>query len=214
MKADSSEKLAAAKMAIDELEGHDKFVSRMKKNLTREEEWVNFHRNKHITRNNNTNNYAEASIRILKDVVLSRTKAFNVVALVEFCGTIWNRYFIARLLNFAHGRRAEPVLGFALLCKRMAGIDLEQIKLVSDSTYTVPSATLADTEYIIDVDLGVCSCPRGSEGAFCKHQAILHKHKDVMLPNLPPITLQGRYSLAQLALGNKCPDIHFFKVSD
>jgi hypothetical protein len=128
MKADTSKRFSDAKMAIDELEGQEKFVSRMNKNLSREEEWVQLHRNKLINRNNNTNNYAEATIRILKDIVLSRTKAFNVVALVEFCGTIWNQYFTSRLLSFAHGRRADPVLGYSVLCKRMANIDLEKIK--------------------------------------------------------------------------------------
>jgi hypothetical protein len=85
---------------------------------------------------------------------------------------------------------------------------------VNDSTYTVPSASLAETDYTIDVNLGICSCQIGCDGAFCKHQAILHKHLDVVLPNLPPINLQGRYSLGKLALGNKCPDINFFKVGE
>ena len=71
MKADTSEKLADAKLAINELEGQDKFVSRMEKNLSREEEWVQFHRMKLISRNNHTNNYAEASICILKDCATS-----------------------------------------------------------------------------------------------------------------------------------------------
>jgi len=30
-----------------------------------------------ITRNNQTNNYSEASIRILKEIVLERTKAYK-----------------------------------------------------------------------------------------------------------------------------------------
>jgi hypothetical protein len=50
-----------------------------------------------LTRDNNTNNFSEASIRVLKDIILNRTKAFNVVALVIFCIDVWDPYFVSRL---------------------------------------------------------------------------------------------------------------------
>lgn len=88
MYADSEEILAGAIEDIVNLDGHEKFVDRFEKNLNRKEQWVRCFRTALTTRNNHTNNYAEASIRVLKDIVLQRTKAFNVVALVEFCGSI------------------------------------------------------------------------------------------------------------------------------
>jgi len=60
-----------------------------------------------ITRNNQTNNYSEASIRILKEIVLECTKAYNIVALIEFIAIIWDKYFINRLLDFAYNRRSK-----------------------------------------------------------------------------------------------------------
>jgi hypothetical protein len=212
MYADSEEILAGAIEDIVNLDGHEKFVDRFQKNLSRKEQWIRCFRTPLTMRNNHTNNYAEACIRILKDIVLQRTKAFNVVALVEFCGSIWNQYFVGRLLNFAHGRRAAPLLGFEALCRKMKDANLEKIRQISDSTYTVPSATQVDVEYTIDIDLGVCSCHVGCSGAFCKHQAALHKKHGVMLPNLPPINAKERFALAQLALGEKCPHPDFFKV--
>ena len=53
--------------------------------LERGTEWLTLHRQGLFTRGNNTNNYSEATMRIIKDVILNRTKAFNVVALVDFC---------------------------------------------------------------------------------------------------------------------------------
>ncbi|EEC09639.1 hypothetical protein IscW_ISCW007633 [Ixodes scapularis] len=35
------------------------------------------------TRGHNTNNFIKATIHVLKDVVVSRTRAFNAVALVD-----------------------------------------------------------------------------------------------------------------------------------
>ena len=36
----------------------------------------------------NTNNYAESGIRILKDIVFKRVKAYNLVQLFEFLSSI------------------------------------------------------------------------------------------------------------------------------
>lgn len=212
MYADSPETLSHAIEAIENLGKYEKFVARLHKNLARKEQWVDLFRRSLTTRHANTNNYAEATIRILKDIILRRTKAFNVVALVEFCGTIWNQYLVARLLNFAHGRRAAPLLGYEALCRRMKDADLQKIRQISDTTYAVPSGTQVGTEYVVSTEIGACTCAAGNSGAFCKHQALLHKHYGVMLPNLPPINSKERFALAQLALGEKCPAPDFFKV--
>ncbi|KAJ8949573.1 hypothetical protein NQ318_016204 [Aromia moschata] len=56
-------------------------------------EWYLAYRIEIITRGNNTNNYTEASIRIFKDIVLQRCKAFNACALVEFVSPILENYY-------------------------------------------------------------------------------------------------------------------------
>ena len=71
MYAGSEAALASAMEAVEALEEDCKnFVHSLHANLERQHEWVAFHRLKLITRNHDTNNYAEASIRILKDIVL------------------------------------------------------------------------------------------------------------------------------------------------
>lgn len=117
-------------MSTEELEEHteemeelcslfEKYLDRFHKNLKRKQEWVKLFRSEVIIRGHQTNNYAEASIRILKDIVLSRTKAFNVTAMVEFIVEVWERYFEAKLLHYAYGQRAAPRLKYEQLCDRM-----------------------------------------------------------------------------------------------
>lgn len=38
-----------------------------------------------MIRGNNTNNYAEAGIKVLKEQVFSRIKAYNLIEMVSFC---------------------------------------------------------------------------------------------------------------------------------
>ncbi|KAF0725292.1 Uncharacterized protein FWK35_00032336, partial [Aphis craccivora] len=65
---------------INQLENNQKFKDRLHENLKRSNQWSMLYRNSNslITRNNQTNNYSEASIRILKEIVLERTKAYNI----------------------------------------------------------------------------------------------------------------------------------------
>ena len=50
----------------------------------RKEEWALCYRIDTIVRANNTNNYAEAGMRIVKENIFYRTKAYNVCQLIDF----------------------------------------------------------------------------------------------------------------------------------
>lgn len=163
-----------------------------------------------LTRGNNTNNYAEACIRILKEIILNRTKAYNVVALVEFICRVWEDYLILRILDHAHNRRDNIQRNYRKLCSRLPNLNTNQVTKISDTCYSVPSTNNVNIVYTIDVQIGVCDCYVGYIGAFCKHQAFLHKYLNLSMPNAPPITFNERYVLGKLALGDKCPSQEWF----
>lgn len=51
-----------------------------------------------------TNNYCEAAMRVLKDKVLLRTKAFNALQLVDFVITRQENFYERRLIDVANNR--------------------------------------------------------------------------------------------------------------
>jgi len=65
--------------------------------------------------------------------------------------------------------------------------------------------------YTVDAQFGLCSCPAGHTGAFCKHQAFVHERFKEAFQNAPAVTLEDRHKLAVLALGPKCPNKDFFR---
>lgn len=186
------------------------FVKRFDNFYCRKTQWVLLFRLNYITRGNNTNNYAEASIRVLKEIVLSRNKAYNVTALVESISKVWEDYFTNRILDHAHVRKDEIARGYFALFKQMNHLDLKNIIDHHNGLYSVPSSSIGDMYYIVNMSIGVCNCKVGRVGAFCKHQAWLHKHFNLPLPNAPPVTSKERYLLGQLALGEKCPSLDWF----
>ncbi|XP_077544680.1 uncharacterized protein LOC144157796 [Haemaphysalis longicornis] len=164
---------------------HEGYVCRAQALLKCEEQWVLLYRAGTLTRGQNTNNYSEASIRILKDDVLSRTKAYNAVALP------------------AHRISLENLFPTVL------DIDPQKIVQIDQALYRVPSSC-GTVLYEVQADFGLCGGWAGSQGAFCKHQAIVQKAFGGGFPNSPELTPEDCEQLGLLALGERCPSRGFF----
>ncbi|KAH7948386.1 hypothetical protein HPB52_021093 [Rhipicephalus sanguineus] len=212
MYADSPEKLEEAIKNLQE-SCHTAYLARVEAFLEQKEQWVLLYRTKLRTRGHNTNNFAEASIRILKDIVLSRTKAFNAVALVESIAEVWELYFKNRILKHANSRvPAHQLLYDSLLKKTPEGSEASVTSL-GENCFSVASFQKNGEMYEVCGDIGTCTCPAGCTGAFCKHQALVHKIFGGIFPNCPALAIQDRHELGKLALGDACPSIEFFANS-
>ncbi|KAL3193814.1 hypothetical protein MRX96_000107 [Rhipicephalus microplus] len=129
MYADTVEKLEAATAELKALQ-HDAFVSRFLTFLRRQKEWVQLYRLDVLTRGHNTNNFAEATIRVLKDIILNRVEAFNAVALVDSVALVWDIYFESRILRHAYSRVAAHQLLYKRLLSRMPKDAAKAIQVV------------------------------------------------------------------------------------
>jgi len=167
------------------------------------------YRNDIITRGHETNNYAEATVRLLKDIMLERRKAFNVVALVGYIITVLEPYYEKRLYEVASGRPSPLLAAFSRLQTTANTVNLNGSVQLEADTYQVTSSS-GQNVYIVNIREGVCTCTRGVRGALCKHQLALGLHKELSLPNLPAVTYKERHELSVLAIGDKAPPETFF----
>lgn len=156
-----------------------------------------------------TNNFSEVNVRIFKDIVLSRNKAYNAIALVDFICTSMEEYYIRRLRNFVNGRTDKSRLLFQDQLHRAAHITKNCIELVDDDLYKVKQKDSSDF-YEVNVSVGYCSCPVGKYGSFCKHQAAIYNLYHYKMPNLPPICHETRYLLAKLAFGDEAQSNKYY----
>ena len=99
------------------------------------------YRNNIITRGHETNNYAEATVRLLKDIMLDRQKAFNVVALVGYIVDVLEPYYENRLYEFASGRPSPLLVAFAKLQKRADTVHLTGTVQLEPDVYQVSSSS-------------------------------------------------------------------------
>lgn len=154
---------------------YPRWQKRVEKYFERCEAWCIAWRSA-VHRGHHTNNYSEVTVRLFKDIVLSRCKAYNVVSLVDFVATAMEEYYIGRLLDFAHSRNATPHILLRKQTSKAAYIEAGAIKQKTESTFEIPSEQDALVTYTVDVNVGTCSCQDGVCGRFCKHQAAISMH--------------------------------------
>jgi hypothetical protein len=84
---------------------------------------------------NHTNNYAEITVRLYKDIVLSRCKTYNVTALIDFTCSVIEKYYVRRLRSFANSCEVAPRLLLKALLKKAQYINTDNITRVTAFTY-------------------------------------------------------------------------------
>ncbi|XP_071484474.1 uncharacterized protein [Diadema antillarum] len=198
-----ADELFASSMADPEL--HKSFKDYLQSAYSRKSQWACLYRTELPLRGNLTNNYCESAMRLLKDRVLSRTKAFNIAQLADFLSSHLQDYYERRILDVANGR-----LGDVLSSKSMVnpvGISKQHVTRISETDFKVLSQSKADTEYHIDMQVGCCSCYKGRTGGPCKHQAAVVKYHSAPSLNFVPLAdVKAKELLYRIATGGDSPE--------
>ncbi|XP_028439323.1 uncharacterized protein LOC114559089 [Perca flavescens] len=200
--ARTAEELSAAYAALcaDPLASkHKNFMKSLLEVYGRRQEWAL------CLHGNNTNNYVESAVRIVKDKVLHRLKSHNLTQLVDFITTRLEAYYIRRLTDYANNRLIN------LSAPKCDDVDCQKIVQEDEVNFLVPSAS-AGGWYHVNTGLSCCTCPVGKTGAPCKHQgAVVQTFGGSETPPLtstPPL----RKLCYEIASGGTAPDDWFVPV--
>ncbi|XP_047109472.1 uncharacterized protein LOC124777956 isoform X2 [Schistocerca piceifrons] len=147
-------------------ENHQNLLRYLEGYWDRRELWTLSHRRGMLIEGHNTNNISEAFMRILKDRIFERMRAFNVVQMVDFFLTKVNLYFQRTLLDAANG--ASPK-SFCRPIKAPSQEILAKIRQVNEDVLLVPSEERDNHYYIVNMAVLVCTCCQGNTGKICKH---------------------------------------------
>jgi len=129
--------------------------------------------------------------------VLSRVKAYNVNALMDFSCTVLEEYYCHRFRNFVNNRNFNARKYMLPLNRKSLYLNIDNIISNSDD-FLVPSEDKT-CMYIVNVKVGVYSCPFEKYGKFCKHQYAVSV-------NSCPFEKYGKFCKHQYAV-SKCFDV-------
>lgn len=188
---------------------YPQWIAYVKKYWERKEDWCMVFRDS-TTHGHQTNNFCEVSVRLFKDIVLSRNKAYNVIALIDFTVICLEEYYQKRIRKFVNSRNETPRLILKNLLKKASSIKQEEILHMGQKIYKVPSTTKTSEFHYVDGTSGVCTCFTGKLGEFCKHQAAVYFYFNEEIVNAPAVTAESRYSMAKLAFGENIQPMSFY----
>ena len=156
-----------------------------------------------LIRGNHTNNYAEAGIKILKELVFARVKAFNLIEMVSFVVDVMELYYQRRLIHLANNR-IDRFISLRFCGLKSSTVPVETIRQGENNLFFVNSRQERGVVYTVDMQLGTCTCPRGVDGAPCSHQAAVSKYFHInSINSIPSLFPEERKELAIVALGSQ-----------
>ena len=183
---------------------YPQFLSHVESLWPRRKEWAHCYRKWLLLQGNHTNNYSEACMKILKELIFSRVKAYNMVQVFHFISEILESYYCRKLLSISNNRLDTYIaLRFqGLHAHKIAKESIEETE--NKNVFTVKSKTERGVFYTVDMIVGVCTCPQGINGSPCSHQAAVAIHYDKASINcIPTLAPAIRQIYAQITLGEK-----------
>ena len=180
------------------------FQSHIKVHWLRRQQMAICYRSNIITRGNNTNNISEAGIKIAKELIFGRIKAYNLIQMFQFV-TGFETYMKRRLLSIAHNR-FDNFISTKYKVLLADKIDKSSITVLdfTKKMFLVNTSRDSKVTYRVDMEIGTCSCEIGKNGSPRSHQAAIVLHYNIESVNfVPTLHPSLRQDIAFLALGNK-----------
>ena len=106
-------------------------------------------------------------------------------------------------------------MGFTLPDQKEKENIINNVHLISEKMYKVPSFTDPSIKYTVDMNVGVCECHQGQNGSVCKHQYILWAW-NIENTNrfLPFLDATERQKYAEIAIGCTMPNSFYEGIHD
>ena len=164
--------------------------------------WAHCYRTDLPLRGNHTNNYAEAGMKILKELIFSRVKAYNIVQMFSFVTEVLELYYQKKLLSLANNRK-ETYIALRFQGIKAYKVAKQDVVVVGNGRYKVRSQTNRDDHYQVHPEAGFCTCTKGRDGSPCIHQAaIVLQHGENGLNYIGAMSSTIiRQTIANIALG-------------
>ncbi len=122
-----------------------------------------------MTKRNNTHNLSEAGIKIIKELIFGRIKAYNLIQMFQFVTESLETYMKRKLLSISHNRfdnfisaKYNTLLAYKIDKSSITLLDV--IKM-----FFVTSSKDSKVSYRVDMEIGTCSCDIGKNGGPCSH---------------------------------------------
>ncbi|CAH1116518.1 unnamed protein product [Phaedon cochleariae] len=162
---------AAFQSALTSSKNYPEYQSYLQMYWAQRNIWALCYRND-TRQGQNTNNISEAAMRLLKEKLFDKIKAFNFIQVVDFMMTRFVCYHEKILLDAAHNQIPGNVLN-SLISQPPSSDVIASMQHLGDNIHLVPTDKDPDLFYIVNSEVLICTCTHGRRsqmpGHMCKH---------------------------------------------
>ena len=181
--------------------------------LPRKDQWSLLYRVKERlpTSSVNTTNYVESSFRWTKETQFNRHRAYNLMDLLKIVMDD-SQYHARRCIDMGNNTLTSRLKNqkSRYLAKK-SSIDVSKIVRIDESSFSVPSETIKDKFYTVDMNLRLCTCYLGQLKGPCKHKNIVSTTQDLPSFDIVPTESPEMRALYMYLGTGKKPDSNWFK---
>ncbi|KAK4300177.1 hypothetical protein Pmani_027605 [Petrolisthes manimaculis] len=165
--------------------------------IQRKAEWSTMYRAEFLLCGHQTNNFAESTVCIIKDIILNRCKASNPCQLIVFMNEVYDVYMKQCVLDVSLGRRK-------LMSPTEGSISKDNIIMSNYDEYQfIVKSQSGDKQYTVHLIIGMCDCRLGMTGKVCKHQLTCSEHFLLQLPQMFRNSPEYRQWLESIVYGKE-----------
>ncbi|KAK3881742.1 hypothetical protein Pcinc_013825 [Petrolisthes cinctipes] len=141
-----------------EAKKYDLYIRYLTTLIQRKAEWSTMYRPEFPLCGHQTNNFAESTVCIIKDIILNRCKASNTCQLIVFMNEMYDIYMKQCVLDVSLGRRK-------VMSPTEGSISKDNIIMSNDDDYQfIVKSQSGDKQYTVHLITGMCDC----SPALCK----------------------------------------------
>ncbi|XP_047494262.1 uncharacterized protein LOC125042580 [Penaeus chinensis] len=179
-----------------EFQQYVKYNSYLTNLVERKQEWSIAYGKRKLLLDQHTNNIAESTMCIIKDIIHNRCISYTTSHLIIFMNEIYDGYMRQSLFDVALSQmRTSPII------RRSSGVG--NCTEADRCKFTVKSVCNKDVQYNVDLTSGTCNCAKGQSGDACKHLINCCEAYLQQLPQDFRSTPENRQWLASVAVGKK-----------
>ena len=163
------------------------------------------------THGNNTSNIVERSFRVEKDNCFNRTKAYNVVEVLDI-KLDDHEHYRRRLINLGNGNTQQ--FQKSKYKPKKTSIKKEEIQDLGDGVYAVQSQSDSEIWHTTNLWSGYCTCMGGRNRGPCVHKHAIAEHFQTSMFSVLPSMDANMRALCHLIATGTAQEDEWYRTPD
>ncbi|XP_065205027.1 uncharacterized protein LOC135834951 [Planococcus citri] len=179
-------------------EKHKNFIDYVNDLYSRREEWAICLRDNLPFDKENIKHIVEKSMKVFKEKIFKKLRSYNPAQLLHYVVDSFNSFYEHKLIDVAVNENYNYLNPQSNISQEL--LAKYQMEYITDSVIMLTN-NKKNVHYVINKDVGVCSCYLGEVGLSCKHLGVINYNLNLKTDTDYSITEEEKQQFYYVAVG-------------